>query len=323
MSLDVSTIVEQWKAEHAEHIRTLPPTLQKTFGKAKANANGISVWVGGSRRECSQQRYAIAQLLREEGFDADARDHKNPNELSDYHVLIVMGVSAGAIAEVLDIGAAKIKVPLNLYLPGSFRNGYIPVAASRYPDSLRVAGYFSLKKLRKCQFELPQQILDDLNAYRMQVFQKQKKGRPRRTRNQVFQVNGDWVMNKQSISGNNISGGANVGNVNSTINQTDVANTTVTAYGEIRKQLQAVGSILETLGSPDQPKIRNAVADAVAELQKPEPDKDEVGQALDRALNYATKTAAFAPVMAKLAEPVSRLAEWLGQSWDKLMNYVR
>ena len=91
----------------------------------------------------------------------------------------------------------------------------------------------------------------------------------------------------------------------------------------IQAELAALKDFLAELASPDQRKIGNALDDAGAELTKPEPDKDEVGHALDRALTYAQKAEGFASAMDKLRFYVEKVAVWLGQNWYKLLAMLR
>jgi hypothetical protein len=91
---------------------------------------------------------------------------------------------------------------------------------------------------------------------------------------------------------------------------------------DIQAELNALHALLTQLQSPDQRKIENALDDAKEELKKPEPNKDEVGQALDRALNYAQKTNGFAEAIDKLRPHVEKSAAWLGEHWYKLLPLV-
>ena len=86
--------------------------------------------------------------------------------------------------------------------------------------------------------------------------------------------------------------------------------------------LEALQAILMQLDAPDPRKIANAVDDAKEELKKPQPDKDEVGQALDRAMTYAQKANGFAEAIDKLRPPVQKAASWLGENWYKLLSLV-
>ncbi|MBV5269859.1 MAG: hypothetical protein JZU55_08115, partial [Afipia sp.] len=58
------------------------------------------------------------------------------------------------------------------------------------------------------------------------------------------------------------------------------------------------------------------------ESDKPEPNKYEIGKALDRALTYAEKTTGFAEAVEKLAPHVSKAVAWLGSHWHYLLPIV-
>lgn len=87
-------------------------------------------------------------------------------------------------------------------------------------------------------------------------------------------------------------------------------------------ELKAIREALAQVQSPDKRKIDNAISDAEEELKKPQPDKDEVGQALDRALNYAKKAEDFAGVMQALKPHIANAATWLGSNWHKIVSVV-
>jgi len=53
------------------------------------------------------------------------------------------------------------------------------------------------------------------------------------------------------------------------------------------------------------------VDDAKEELKKPDPNKDEVGQVLDRALGYVQKANDFAEVIDKLRPHVEKAAAFV------------
>jgi len=86
--------------------------------------------------------------------------------------------------------------------------------------------------------------------------------------------------------------------------------------------LEALQPILMQLDTPDSRKIVNAVDDAKEELKKSQPDKDEVGKALDRAMTYAQKANGFAEAIDKLRPHVEKAAAWLGGNWYKLLTLV-
>ncbi len=90
----------------------------------------------------------------------------------------------------------------------------------------------------------------------------------------------------------------------------------------IAAEIQALREVLAGLDAPDARKIRNAFEDVDDELAKPKPNKDEVGQALERALGYAEKVEGFADKVESLAPRVVNAVSWLGENWHKLLAVV-
>ena len=90
----------------------------------------------------------------------------------------------------------------------------------------------------------------------------------------------------------------------------------------IAVEIQALREVLAGLDAPDARKIRNAFEDVDDELAKPKPNKDEVGQALERALGYAAKVEGFADKVESLAPRVVNAVSWLGENWHKLLAVV-
>src|SRR3990172_5559094 len=80
----------------------------------------------------------------------------------------------------------------------------------------------------------------------------------------------------------------------------------------INAELAALREVLSKLQSPDQLKIENAMSEAEAELQKKEPDKDEVGKALERALDYSKKAGTFSQIIQNLQPHVIGAGRGLG-----------
>lgn len=91
---------------------------------------------------------------------------------------------------------------------------------------------------------------------------------------------------------------------------------------DIRSELEALQALLTRLETEDHRKIENALADAGEELSKSEPDKDEVGKALERALDYAQKTNEFAGIVEELTPRIVKATAWLGENWHKLLGLV-
>lgn len=91
---------------------------------------------------------------------------------------------------------------------------------------------------------------------------------------------------------------------------------------DMRAELLALREVLTRLESPERRKIAHALSDAEDELARPEPNKNEVGKALQRTLDYARKAAGFPRVMAVLQPPVTSAAAWLGEPWHTLPDLV-
>jgi hypothetical protein len=89
---------------------------------------------------------------------------------------------------------------------------------------------------------------------------------------------------------------------------------------DVRAEFAGLRKILEQLQTPDQGKIRRALDDAGEELTKPEANKEEVGSAIKRALDYAGKLASLGDEAVKLAPHVHKLADWLGSEWTSLLS---
>ncbi len=91
---------------------------------------------------------------------------------------------------------------------------------------------------------------------------------------------------------------------------------------DMRRELNALREILANLTTSDSRKIDNAIADAEVEINKPHPDKNEVGKALDRAFDYAKKAQGFAFVITKLRPHLIKTVAWLGDNWHKLLRII-
>jgi len=122
------------------------------------------------------------------------------------------------------------------------------------------------------------------------------------------------------------------GNAQGNIIQTGDRNTASLEYKQVQlppaetvdllATLSAMRTLLIQLNTPDQRKITNALDEAQEESEKPSPDKQEVGKALSRALEYAQKAAGFAEVLVKLQPHVVAAVAWLGGQWQPLLTAV-
>lgn len=91
---------------------------------------------------------------------------------------------------------------------------------------------------------------------------------------------------------------------------------------DIQAELAALRQLLGQLQSEDQKKIDRALEDAHDEVAKSEPSRDEVGDALDRALKYAKKAEGFGDTAASLKGHITNVVSWLGDNWHKLLPIV-
>lgn len=151
----------------------------------------------------------------------------------------------------------------------------------------------------------------------------------RRRRNQTednkeYTTSNDKTVQNRSVSiGGNANGSAiiqtgsrNVANISLETSNL-LKHQSINIYAEI----SYIQEILAEVSSNDRRKIDNAFADIEEELDKPAPDKNEVGQALERALNYAKKAEAFTTVTEKLQHHLTNTVTWLGENWYKLLKY--
>lgn len=90
----------------------------------------------------------------------------------------------------------------------------------------------------------------------------------------------------------------------------------------IYQELAELKQVLGQLDSVDARKIKNALEDVGDELQKEDIDKDEVGKALERALDYAKKTQGFVEIVDKLRPHIQKFVGWLGENWHRLLILV-
>jgi hypothetical protein len=82
---------------------------------------------------------------------------------------------------------------------------------------------------------------------------------------------------------------------------------------DVKAELAALREALAALQKvPDRGKLDRAIEDAADEAAKPEPDKEEVGGALERAVKYAKAADDFGDQAEKLLPRLAALASWLG-----------
>jgi hypothetical protein len=92
---------------------------------------------------------------------------------------------------------------------------------------------------------------------------------------------------------------------------------------DVRAELAALRDLLGELKKvPDRGKLDRAMEDAVEETAKPEPDKEEVGGALERAVKYAKAADDFGEHTEKLLPRLASLASWLGPAGHTLLSIL-
>jgi hypothetical protein len=91
---------------------------------------------------------------------------------------------------------------------------------------------------------------------------------------------------------------------------------------DIQSELAELRAILATLKPPDAGKLERALANAEDEVEKDDPDKDEVGSAIERVVKYAKGASDFSEHVEKLAPTLKAVCGWLGQNWYKLLAAV-
>ncbi len=93
---------------------------------------------------------------------------------------------------------------------------------------------------------------------------------------------------------------------------------------DIAGELAAMRELLAALelSAEDRKKVDNALDYAGDVAAEASPDRDAVGQALERALTVASKAEKLGKKAEKLAGHVSRAAGWLGENWHRLLGLI-
>jgi hypothetical protein len=128
-------------------------------------------------------------------------------------------------------------------------------------------------------------------------------------------------MPERSISvGGNVSGSSLVtGDHNVVATSTRTVVLPPPESVDIAATLTALRDLLTGLDGPQGKRIANALDEAADEAAGPEPDKDEIGKALTRAVDYASKANGFSEQIGKLAPHLASAVAWLGPHWHKLL----
>lgn len=145
-----------------------------------------------------------------------------------------------------------------------------------------------------------------------------------RVKDSVIIIGDRKVGQNRSVSvGNDVTGGAIITGDNNTTNiKFQPVSLPEPASVNIETELNALREILAKLETSDRRKIDNAFADIEEELNKPQPDKNEVGKALERAFDYALKAEGFVSLTEKLKPHLTKTVAWLGENWHNLLQIV-
>jgi hypothetical protein len=94
----------------------------------------------------------------------------------------------------------------------------------------------------------------------------------------------------------------------------------------IREELAALRSILLELqaSEADRRRMERALEDAATETELPEAeqDKDVIGGAMERAIQYAEKAEDFTEKISKITPHLKNAAAWLGKNWHNILAVV-
>ncbi len=89
---------------------------------------------------------------------------------------------------------------------------------------------------------------------------------------------------------------------------------------DVGAELSALRELLQGLSAPDAGKMARALEDAEEEGAKADPDKEEIGSAIERAIKYARKASDFAAHASKIASHLGPLVSWLGSGWTRILS---
>jgi hypothetical protein len=89
----------------------------------------------------------------------------------------------------------------------------------------------------------------------------------------------------------------------------------LSALSEIRMQL-------EKMSGENANKVRRALDDATEEANKSNPDKDQIGESVNRAIDLVKKGGALAEDLAQLLPHIKGIASWLGAKWHNLISAI-
>ncbi|AUI68027.1 leucine-rich repeat domain-containing protein [Beggiatoa leptomitoformis] len=135
------------------------------------------------------------------------------------------------------------------------------------------------------------------------------------------QADRDIVKNNDNRS-INVSGNGNVVGDNATIYHTETHNTLNQGMQADLKSLREI--LLKIELGEDKAKVEKLLTTAENEVKKPEPDKEEVGSALDRVFKLVKKSGKLIGAVRTDLVPIAKnVGEWLGEHGGELSDFFQ
>jgi hypothetical protein len=128
--------------------------------------------------------------------------------------------------------------------------------------------------------------------------------------------------NRSVHAGGDITGASVVTGDHNTVTTTAHVRLPPTSTVDPKAELSALRDLLASLNVPERGRLDRALQDAEEEAAKPDPDKGEVADAVQRVLKAAKGANAFAEQIEKLAPRVAALAAWVGPAGHALLSLV-
>ncbi len=91
---------------------------------------------------------------------------------------------------------------------------------------------------------------------------------------------------------------------------------------DIRQELRALQDILSGLVSDSNSKIEGRLAEAIEEAARPEPNKGDIGDALEGAIKYAKRADEFSEIAEILIPRITQVGGWLGAFGTPLLDLM-
>jgi len=91
---------------------------------------------------------------------------------------------------------------------------------------------------------------------------------------------------------------------------------------DIRQELEALRDILSRVQSDNSRRIDSRLEEAIDEAGRDDPNKDDIGAALEGALKYAQRANEFSEVAEELIPRITQVCGWLGKVGAPLLGLL-